>query len=510
MCALKDDETTITTPASASLLGAFWVSVRRFPRLWIGLCCLWAWPWLFAHDLVFYPAISQVTSIVWWGWVATFLLLGILLIAFALRLRSTEGSWGSKPVVFAASCSMALSTVLFMGVANHVGIEGPLAGLWWLLLLLWPLTAAFGQAMLFTGWGRILGSIGARNAVFQGIAATVVGAVATWVMSFLPQPVIEVILVALPLASGFLLCKTRSPLGIDGADGGGYRKPPAVPWKLFGTTLVMGSAFGMLQSLALVGFFDGEAWSAVGVPSFLTAAVLLFASALRFRMDFNRMIYKIGFFAMALGFLLVFLGSSENLLGYAVLCTGYRYCDLLLWGLCAYLINRRGYNSPWVIGMCMGPLLLGRFCGFSVVTLLSLAQPAQGFLSEAVVMMAFVLLAAALFAESHNNLVEAWGIERFGGEDEDSRILELASVVVSEEYGLSPRESEILGYLGQGLTRKEVSAKLVLSEETVKTHMQHIYEKCGVHSRRDLLMLIEREASRLKAGNADDAPDEVV
>lgn len=506
MCALED-ETTISTPASASLLSAFWKSVRQFPQLWVGLCCLWAWPWLFAHDLVFYPAVSQVTSLVWWGWVATFFLLGILLIAGAFRFRSSEALRGGKAAILVASCLMALSTVLFAGVANYVGIDGPLAGLWWLLLILWPLTAAIGQAVLFTGWGRVLGGIGTRNALFQGIAATVVGAVATWLLSFLPQLAIEVLLVALPLASGFLLCKTRAQLGIGEQGGAGERRPPAVPWKLFGTAFVMGSAFGMLQSLALVGFFDGEAWSAVGVPSFLIAAVLLFASALRFRMDFNRMIYKIGFFAMALGFLLVFLGSSENLLGYGVLCTGYRYCDLLLWGLCAYLINRRGYGSPWVIGLCMGPLLLGRFCGFSVVTLLSLAQPAQEFLSEAVVVMVFVLLAVALFAESHNNLAEAWGIERFGGEDEDSRILELASAAVSEEYGLSPREREILGYLSQGLTRKDVSAKLVLSEETVKTHMQHIYEKCGVHSRRDLLMLIERESSRLKAGDADDAPD---
>lgn len=486
----------------ASLLRALFVAVRRLPSLGAGLCCLWSWPWLFAHDLVFYPGLSRVNSAVWWGWMATFLLLGMLLVGFALRSRKPGRQSKGNAIIFGAAGSIAVSTLLFVAVADGIGVEGPLAGLWWLLLILWPVSAAFGQAVLFTGWGELLGAVGARNAVFQGIAATVVGAALTFGFAFLPKAATETLLVALPLASGWLLYLSRKRLGVAEEHALPARKPLSIPWKLVVTTLIVGCAFGMLQSLALVGFFDGEVWSAVGVPAFLFAAVLLFASALRFRMDFNRMIYKIGFFAMALGFLLSFLGEQGTLPGYAILCTGYRYCDLLLWGLCAYLINRRGYATPWVIGMCMGPLLLGRFCGFAVITALSLDPSFSEYFQEAMVVMAFVLLAVALFAESHNNLVEAWGIERLGGESEEARVLNLACAAISERHGLSPRESEILGFLAQGMTRKAVSAKLVLSEETVKTHMQHIYEKCGVHTRQDLLALIERVFSEFRDGVA--------
>ena len=33
---------------------------------------------------------------------------------------------------------------------------------------------------------------------------------------------------------------------------------------------------------------------------------------------------------------------------------------------------------------------------------------------------------------------------------------------------------------------------LGLSESTVKTHVRHIYEKCGVHSRAELIALLDR------------------
>lgn len=257
------------------------------------------------------------------------------------------------------------------------------------------------------------------------------------------------------------------------------------------TTFVMGCAFGILQSQALSGFYDEVAWAAVGVPSFFMAAFLLFASALWFRLDFNRMIYKIGFFTMAMGFLLVFLGGTAGVVGYAVLCTGYRYSDLLLWGLCAYLIYRRGYDAPWVIGLSMGPLLLGRCAGFLTVTVLSWGDNALAGLQNVAVVMGFVLLTSALFIENRNNLVEAWGSERLGDTAEDERVRELCCSMLAETHALSPRETEILGYLAQGMTRKDIGEKLVLSGETVKTHIQHIYEKCGVHSKQELLDLVE-------------------
>jgi two-component system nitrate/nitrite response regulator NarL len=48
---------------------------------------------------------------------------------------------------------------------------------------------------------------------------------------------------------------------------------------------------------------------------------------------------------------------------------------------------------------------------------------------------------------------------------------------------LSPREREILGLTAEGCTAPEIGRRLYLSTTTVKTHLQHLYEKLGVSDR---------------------------
>lgn len=66
---------------------------------------------------------------------------------------------------------------------------------------------------------------------------------------------------------------------------------------------------------------------------------------------------------------------------------------------------------------------------------------------------------------------------------------------IQMRFGLTEREAQILPYLLSGATREHIQNELVLSESTVKTHVRHIYEKTGVHSKQELMDLI-REISR--------------
>lgn len=62
------------------------------------------------------------------------------------------------------------------------------------------------------------------------------------------------------------------------------------------------------------------------------------------------------------------------------------------------------------------------------------------------------------------------------------------------EKGLSPRETEVLSQLVKGRSVPFVAQEFSLSEHTVKTHVKHIYEKIGVHTRQELLTLFEKSA----------------
>jgi DNA-binding NarL/FixJ family response regulator len=53
------------------------------------------------------------------------------------------------------------------------------------------------------------------------------------------------------------------------------------------------------------------------------------------------------------------------------------------------------------------------------------------------------------------------------------------------EFSLTAREQEILLLIGEGLRNPEIAAKLVISEATVKTHINNLFAKAGFHSRAD-------------------------
>lgn len=62
---------------------------------------------------------------------------------------------------------------------------------------------------------------------------------------------------------------------------------------------------------------------------------------------------------------------------------------------------------------------------------------------------------------------------------------------IAERFGFTPREREIFEMLARGRNREYIQEKLVVSKNTVKVHVRHIYEKSGVHSHQQLIDLVE-------------------
>lgn len=61
-------------------------------------------------------------------------------------------------------------------------------------------------------------------------------------------------------------------------------------------------------------------------------------------------------------------------------------------------------------------------------------------------------------------------------------VVKLATPRTSEPL-LSPRETEVLQLMSQGLAMKEIGVRLGASYHTVDTHIRRVYEKLQVHSR---------------------------
>jgi len=55
--------------------------------------------------------------------------------------------------------------------------------------------------------------------------------------------------------------------------------------------------------------------------------------------------------------------------------------------------------------------------------------------------------------------------------------------------GLTPRETEVLERIAQGLDNAQIAAHLGLSEKTVRNHITHIFDKIGVENRSQAIVL---------------------
>ena len=59
------------------------------------------------------------------------------------------------------------------------------------------------------------------------------------------------------------------------------------------------------------------------------------------------------------------------------------------------------------------------------------------------------------------------------------------------EYHLSRREADVFGLIARGRSIPYVAGALAISENTVRSHVRRIYDKFGVHSKQELLDLVE-------------------
>ncbi len=58
---------------------------------------------------------------------------------------------------------------------------------------------------------------------------------------------------------------------------------------------------------------------------------------------------------------------------------------------------------------------------------------------------------------------------------------------------MSERENEILRLVAKGLSNPDIAAMLFLSRRTVQTHLTHIFNKLGVGSRTEAILLALRK-----------------
>ena len=66
-----------------------------------------------------------------------------------------------------------------------------------------------------------------------------------------------------------------------------------------------------------------------------------------------------------------------------------------------------------------------------------------------------------------------------------------ATEALADRFVLTRRELDVFRYLAMGYTKDAMAEKMCVSSNTIRTHSRNVYAKLGVHSRQELIDLVD-------------------
>lgn len=190
-----------------------------------------------------------------------------------------------------------------------------------------------------------------------------------------------------------------------------------------------------------------------------------------------------------LGFLpILFFGEIGCLIGCAVLSIVFTAQFITNMGAIAenvflFKLSSIRYFSFSRIGNMLG-LFFGYFFGFAAFgSFIETSIPPTSILFTMVAILVF--LATLFYQDRYPSIPNEKKLSTKKG------IWMRKCDVLAERSKLTQREHEILLYLAKGHDKEFIQSKLYVSQSTIKSHIYSIYQKNGIHSRKELIALIE-------------------
>ncbi|MDR0499699.1 MAG: helix-turn-helix transcriptional regulator [Coriobacteriales bacterium] len=475
-------------------------------RIWIILCYSTYWVWMMSvfqePTAIFGGLLGDASApyaqwqiyVIWFGPLVVMTLVSGFIAFWFKRTRIVFKSKGYQ------SCIILL---MFSGAVLHalwgIGLfldnpEGSLA-----ILVIRSILVGVGVSLFRIEIDRVFGYVGANQTLFITAIGLFIAMLVVLVLTQLPWMIWLVAALVLPAFLYLFYWLTTKTITCSGYYSHGIKNKLFIPWKFLSTSFIQGIAFGAMSGGMLLLCSLDSGWL-VGTGSRLLALLLLGAVMLFLKLDYNQLLYKLGFPFMALGFACLLLLPNALQLGGLLAWAGYLVLDMVLWSLGAYLIKNDGLPATWIASFPGAVLSAGTILGalasmFIVINNVENIAACGG-------LMAIFLLATALVMTSSRNIQFGWGTSRpYHTDNRKERSVEICNFL-SAEYGLTKRETDVLLCLIAEQKRKDIGDVLCVSKDTVKTHTRSIYRKLLVHSSDELQEVASAAAVQL--GIADD------
>lgn len=222
-------------------------------------------------------------------------------------------------------------------------------------------------------------------------------------------------------------------------------------------------------------------------------ALVFFFVCLVFSMKRVELLLRVALSLVAAGVVVLTIGvfvPTMNDPGRILVAMGYSGFDILVWTLISYYVRTSKKRAAQVIAVVMATEQIGISLGIG--SGIAMDYVAIGAFEASIFLAAMnYLLLLACFA-----LLRRYDRQPILLDDSpvDSSLSGDANIAVdrfAKNTGLTVREKEIAYLLAEGRNVPYISKKLFVSENTVKSHVRHIYEKSSVHNRQELLDKLE-------------------
>lgn len=175
---------------------------------------------------------------------------------------------------------------------------------------------------------------------------------------------------------------------------------------------------------------------------------------------------------------------------------GYAVSQVFIFTMMGAICYHWGTNPLWLFGIERLVRTSFQILGRALASFAGAAAlPTAPIVFVSVLVVTFLIL-------GERRLDSTWGIELSdiqadpGTTDEVRRhnALIQACAKLAAEHGLSQREEEVLILLARHGTARDIEAALCVANGTAKAHIRHVYQKLDIHTREELLDLVEQPA----------------
>lgn len=479
---------------------------------YLGLSLYWAWVYLSFNASAIvgsFPDGSPVIPALHIASGVTGCLVFLVVIVFCRRLETSRHvvalEWAAAVATTAGTLLYALPTI----DATHE------------LVRLAAILSGAASPLIALGWGVAYCRPDVRAATALTAGSFAICSVLYLVVSMLPTTVGGAAVAALPLASVACLVACRRGAGArDARDADASMARAQAASEPLGTELrelllARGGQgkllLGILLTMAVCGglriyimhlhvdVFASPLLMALPIAAVALLFLAYSASVSRTSLSLGTL-YRtaLPLFAVAIAAIAV-ADLADARASFAVVTAGATLIDMVTWVLLVEVSRTTHFSALLVFAVGRLAIHAGMAGGEFIA--LQCREDMTTFFAVAIVLL--LLVASFLFADRAATVAFEPPLEReLPREPDETHALTLEEGLdaIAARHGLSPRETEVFRLWATGHGSKAIEDRLTLSPATVKTHLRHIYEKCDVHSRAELLSLIEATLG----GGADD------